>query len=403
MHIEMPEPVSMIIDRLHDAGFEAYSVGGCVRDALLSRTPCDWDITTSATPDLIKKIFRRTVDTGIKHGTVTVLVRSESFEVTTYRVDGRYLDGRHPESVSFTRSLSEDLLRRDFTINAMAYNYDSGLVDPYGGEQDLKAGVIRCVGDPEARFGEDALRMLRAIRFAACLSFRIEDRTMAAIKKLAPSISVVSPERICAELDKLLTGSGPTLISLLYETGLARVVMPQLVTLFETQGPEKLLASLSASKADRVVRWSVLTHYTGSAVEIMRGLRFDNKTTDSVRTLTSHTDASVKDLSRPELKRIMGTIGTELLPSWFDFLDALHGAGFSDRQRDTARDILEKKECFLLSDLTVTGREVIAVGCPPGVTVGRVLAAILDRVIEDPGLNEKNTLLSIAKELINER
>ena len=153
MHIDMPDAVSMIIKKLINAGFEAYSVGGCVRDALLSRTPCDWDITTSATPDRIKSIFNRTVDTGIKHGTVTVLVRSESFEVTTYRIDGKYLDGRHPESVSFTRSLTEDLLRRDFTINAMAYNDDSGLVDPYGGEKDLAARIIRCVGDPVARFG----------------------------------------------------------------------------------------------------------------------------------------------------------------------------------------------------------------------------------------------------------
>ena len=396
----MPDAVSMIIHRLQDAGFEAYSVGGCVRDALLSRTPYDWDITTSATPDRIKKIFNRTVDTGIKHGTVTVLVRSESFEVTTYRIDGKYSDGRHPESVSFTRSLSEDLLRRDFTINAMAYNDEKGLVDPYGGVEDLASGLIRCVGDPLARFGEDALRMLRAIRFAACLSFGIEEATLDAIRRLAPSIEVVSAERICAELGKLLTSNHPELISLLYETGLAGFVMPRLVPLFENGDSEKLLSSLSHSSPDKIVRWSVLTHFTGGAKEIMRALRFDNKTTDSVCLLTSHADASYKDISRTELKKVMAVLGKELLPAWFDFLDALFGDSFSTALRGTSGDILEKRECFLLSELAVTGKDILAMGCPKGVTVGHVLNELLDRVIRDPSLNTFEKLTPVAEELI---
>ena len=400
MKIKMPEAVSMIIHRLQAAGFEAYSVGGCVRDALLSRSPCDWDVTTSATPDQIKSIFSRTVDTGIKHGTVTVLVHSDSFEVTTYRIDGKYLDGRHPESVSFTRSLTEDLLRRDFTINAMAYNDESGLVDPYGGEKDLAAGIIRCVGDPMARFGEDALRMLRAIRFAASLSFKIEGATMTAISTLSPSISVVSPERICAELNKLLTSDHPELIRLLYDTGLAKAVMPRLATLFERGIEDDLLSSLSRSTPDRVVRWSVLTHFTGAAAEIMHGLRFDNKTTESVCLLTSHSDASYKDISRTGLKKVMAVLGTPILPSWFDFLDALYGEGFSQQLRETSDDILEKCECFLISDLALSGKDILEMGCPKGVVVGKILGKLLDIVTEDPHKNTTEHLTCIAHELI---
>ena len=400
MRIKMPEAVSMIINRLLDAGFEAYSVGGCVRDALLSRVPYDWDITTSATPDKVKSIFHRTVDTGIKHGTVTVLVRSESFEVTTYRVDGKYLDGRHPESVSFTRSLTEDLLRRDFTINAMAYNDESGLVDPYGGEQDLTARIIRCVGDPMARFGEDALRMLRAIRFAACLSFTIEDATMAAIKELAASISAVSAERICAELCKLLTSDRPELISLLYDTGLSEYVMPGLDRVFESPRKDDMLAALSRSGSDKVVRWAILTHFTGSAREIMRSLKFDNKTTDGVCLLTSRSDVSYRDISRSDLKKNMAVLGTELLPAWFDFLDALHGEGFSEGLRATSADILTKGECFRMSELDITGKDVLALGCPGGIVVGKVLGEILEKVIDDPSLNEREKLLPLAWEII---
>ena len=396
----MPEAVSMIINRLLDAGFEAYSVGGCVRDALLSRIPYDWDITTSATPDKVKSIFHRTVDTGIKHGTVTVLVRSESFEVTTYRVDGKYLDGRHPESVSFTRSLTEDLLRRDFTINAMAYNDESGLVDPYGGEQDLAARIIRCVGDPMARFGEDALRMLRAIRFAACLSFTIEDATMAAIKELAASISAVSAERICAELCKLLTSDRPELISLLYDTGLSKYVMPGLDRVFESPRKDDMLAALSRSGSDKVVRWAILTHFTGSAREIMRSLKFDNKTTDGVCLLTSRSDASYRGISRSDLKKNMAALGTELLPAWFDFLDALHGEDFSEGLRATSADILAKGECFRMSELDITGKDVLALGCPGGIVVGKVLGDILEKVIDDPSLNEREKLLHMAGEII---
>ena len=209
MHIRLPDKVNRIIGTLTAAGFEAYAVGGCVRDSILGRTPSDWDITTSARPDEVKRLFARTVDTGIKHGTVTVLMDREGFEVTTYRIDGVYEDGRHPKNVTFTASLEEDLRRRDFTINAMAYNDESGLIDSFGGMQDIEKKTVRCVGNAEERFTEDALRMLRAVRFSAQLGYEIAADTRQAIRRLAPKLQLISAERIQAELVKLVTSAHP--------------------------------------------------------------------------------------------------------------------------------------------------------------------------------------------------
>ena len=223
MTIEMPEKVKYIIKTIQAAGFDAYAVGGCVRDSLLGRTPNDWDITTLATPMQVKKLFPRTVDTGIQHGTVTVLLEKEGFEVTTYRIDGDYEDGRHPKEVSFTANLTEDLKRRDFTINAMAYNETSGLVDVFDGVKDLEKGIIRCVGNPKERFTEDALRMLRAIRFSAQLGYEIEENTKAAIKELAPTLHRISAERIQAEMIKLMVSPHPDYLRIAYDTGVTKV------------------------------------------------------------------------------------------------------------------------------------------------------------------------------------
>lgn len=207
--IQLPERVDRIITTLQDHGYEAYAVGGCIRDSLLGREPGDWDITTSATPEETKALFRKTFDTGIEHGTVTVLMGEEGFEVTTYRIDGKYEDGRHPKEVCFTRNLREDLLRRDFTINAMAYNETEGLVDIFGGISDLKKGVIRCVGDAGERFAEDALRILRGIRFAAQLGFEIDEDTKQGMSALAPTLEKISAERIQVELIKMLVSDRP--------------------------------------------------------------------------------------------------------------------------------------------------------------------------------------------------
>lgn len=233
MQIQIPRKAENILKQLEAAGYEAYVVGGCVRDAILGRVPGDWDITTSARPEEIKKVFRYTVDTGIQHGTVTVLIEGEPFEVTTYRIDGEYEDARHPKEVAFTASLQEDLRRRDFTINAMAYHPDRGLVDLYGGIRDLQEHQIRCVGCAEERFGEDALRILRALRFASQLDFDIEEETRAAIRKLAGNLAKISAERIQKELTLLLLGKRSGRIRDAYTSGVTAVVLPELDAMME--------------------------------------------------------------------------------------------------------------------------------------------------------------------------
>jgi len=234
MKIILPEDVSYIIHRLEAAGYEAYAVGGCIRDTILGRKPPDWDITTSAQPSVVKSCFKRTIDTGIQHGTVTVMLKNTGYEVTTYRIDGEYKDGRHPENVKFTGNLRLDLMRRDFTVNAMAYNDNTGLVDEFGGIQDLKDGIIRCVGDAYSRFGEDALRMLRAIRFSGQLGFCIEEKTKQAITKLAGNLKKTSAERIRVELSKLLVSDNPGQIREAYKTGMTKIFLPELDNMMET-------------------------------------------------------------------------------------------------------------------------------------------------------------------------
>ena len=227
MKLNIPSGAEIILNTLEQHGYEAYVVGGCVRDSILGRCPDDWDITTSASPEQVKALFRRTVDTGLQHGTVTVLIEKEGFEVTTYRVDGDYEDGRHPKEVRFTSNLKEDLKRRDFTINAMAYHPERGLVDLFGGVNDMEKKVIRCVGDPMERFQEDALRILRAVRFSAQLGFTIEASTKEAIGALAPNLKLVSAERIQVELVKLLVSPNPDYLRAAYETGVTAEFLPE--------------------------------------------------------------------------------------------------------------------------------------------------------------------------------
>lgn len=233
MEMILPEDVSYIINKLEEAGYEAYAVGGCVRDTVLGRKPLDWDITTSAKPPFIKSCFKKTIDTGIQHGTVTVMLKDIGYEVTTYRIDGEYEDGRHPKSVEFTNNLSLDLERRDFTINAMAYNDSTGFVDEFGGMQDLKYGIIRCVGDAYSRFNEDALRMLRAVRFSGQLGFNIEENTKQAIKKMAKNLKNTSAERIRTELSKLLVSDNPGKIREAYKMGMTKVFLPEFDRMME--------------------------------------------------------------------------------------------------------------------------------------------------------------------------
>lgn len=269
MTIQLPEKVKFIIDTLTDAGFEAYAVGGCVRDSILGRIPGDWDITTSAAPDQVKHLFAKTVDTGIQHGTVTVLEGKEGFEVTTYRIDGEYQDKRHPTEVIFTQNLIEDLRRRDFTINAMAYNETEGLIDVFGGIEDLNKKVIRCVGSPNDRFTEDALRMMRAVRFASQLGFTIEKHTKEAISKLSSNLAQISAERIQVELVKLLVSDHPEQMRVVYETGMSRVFLPEFDRMMETPqnnlyhcynvGEHSIVAMQNIGN-DKILRLTMLLH-----------------------------------------------------------------------------------------------------------------------------------------------
>lgn len=269
MTINIPQKAEQILHILNEAGYEAYVVGGCVRDSILDRVPGDWDITTSALPEQVKELFHRTVDTGIQHGTVTVMMGKEGFEVTTYRVDGEYHDGRHPDAVTFTRSLEEDLKRRDFTINAMAYHPEHGLVDLFGGMEDINGKIIRCVGDPVERFTEDALRMLRAVRFSAQLGFTVEENTKAALARMSGNLEHVSAERIQTELVKLLVSDHPDYLRTAWETGLTREFLPEFDACMETEQNtphhcynvgEHILKSLTEIENDRLLRITMLLH-----------------------------------------------------------------------------------------------------------------------------------------------
>ena len=318
MQIQVPEDVKRIIETIEKAGFEAYAVGGCVRDCLLGKEPNDWDITTSAKPEQVKSLFRRTIDTGIKHGTVTVMLNRVGYEVTTYRIDGEYEDGRHPKEVIFTGSLREDLRRRDFTINAMAYSEKDGLVDLFGGQQDLENKIIRCVGDAKERFTEDALRMLRAVRFSAQLGFTVDEDTISAMKELAPNLSKVSAERIQTELVKTLVSDNPGNLKIAYECGLTKVFLPEFDLCMECgqNNPnhiysvgEHILKSVEYAEPERILRLAMLFHDLGKprcrtqgedgydhfynhaavsselAEEVLRRLKFDNHTIDLVSRL----------------------------------------------------------------------------------------------------------------------
>ena len=309
--ILLPEKVNMIIHTIQAAGFEAYAVGGCVRDSILGRVPDDWDITTSAKPEDIKKLFKRTIDTGIEHGTVTVMLEAEGFEVTTYRIDGEYEDSRHPKEVTFTSNLREDLRRRDFTINAMAYNDEVGLVDIFEGISDIEKKIIRCVGDAKERFTEDALRMMRAVRFSAQLGYSIDEGTKEAIKELAPTLKKISAERVQVELVKLVTSNNPDYLKIAYETKITAIVLPEFDLCMETEQKnphhmysvgEHTLWSMKYVERDKVLRLAMLFHDMGKPEaittddkgihhfhghnelssqitrEVLRRLRFDNDT-----------------------------------------------------------------------------------------------------------------------------
>ena len=440
MKIELPRKVVLIIKNLQRHGYDAYAVGGCVRDSILNRKPEDWDITTSAKPEQVKRIFRRTVDTGIEHGTVTVLIGKDGFEVTTYRVDGLYEDGRHPKEVTFTSRLEEDLKRRDFTINAMAYNDDERLVDAFGGMRDLNYHLIRCVGDPKERFSEDALRILRAVRFSAQLAFPIEPETAEAIKSLAPNLEKISAERIQAELVKLLVSDHPERIQDACELGITKVVLPEwddMVGVKQNTPHHKYdvaahtVHALQNVKNDKVLRLTMLFHDMGKPVmkttdengrdhfkghaiaseqiakTVMKRLKFDNDTIRKVTKLVAYHDYRMEPTGA-NVRRAMHEIGVELFPYYLAVRLADTKAQSSYERggkleniiqiRELYRNALRNKECVTLKDLAVTGTDLINLGIAPGKELGTLLNELLDMVIEDPAWNQKGKLCDYVKE-----
>ena len=398
--IQVPDAAGKIIKQLNTHGFEAYAVGGCVRDSLLGRVPKDWDITTSAKPEQVKQIFSRTVDTGILHGTVTVLMEHEAYEVTTYRIDGEYEDGRHPKSVEFTGNLLEDLKRRDFTINAMAYSDRDGLVDAFGGAMDLSAGIIRCVGNPMDRFHEDALRILRAIRFSAQLGFHIEEETNKAITAIAPNMEKVSKERIAVELTKLLLSDYPEQMKAVFESGIAPYVSEHFSTakrgLFELEKLKRLPSS-------KHVRWSGFLRFLDQkeAAEILKELKLDNDTTDQVRILTDLWKTEIPAL-KPEIRKVMSRIKISLFEDLLSFQNVFLNGPYLEQLktvRQYAGEIINDGDCIHLKDMAVTGRDLMEAGIKPGPKMGEILEALFDEVIKNPENNNREYLLNYSKDL----
>lgn len=452
--LDMPREVREIIGRLTENGYEAYAVGGCVRDALLHRVPKDWDITTSATPEEIKALFPKTIDTGIEHGTVTVLRNRQGFEVTTYRLDGEYEDCRHPKEVTFTKSLKEDLKRRDFTINAMAYNDDTGLVDLFNGLEDLENGIIRCVGDPTERFTEDALRVFRAVRFAAQLGFAIEPKTREGMRDLSGNLKRVSAERIREELTKLLLSEHPEELVTASECGMTAFWLPEWDQMLKT--PQEnvhhcfdvaghTLAALKAlhgfpeykeltAKEQTTLSYAVLLHdcakpacksYGPDGVahfyghqklsgeytdRILHRLKFDNDTIAiATRLVYNHDTRFSVDRSNIEtaVRKLANRIGTDNIPLLIliqraDTLaqaPAYHAESLSvlEKMQAAHSKILSEGQSVELKTLAVKGADLIAAGRTPGPELGRILSMLLDDVLEHPEHNNKAYLMELAE------
>ena len=424
-----------VLERLNAAGHRAVLVGGCVRDRLMGRTPHDYDAATSARPEQIREACApmRVVETGVRHGTVTVLSGGLPVEVTTFRREGRYTDHRRPDRVEFTGDLGEDLARRDFTINAMAWE-PSGLTDPFGGRADLAAGVIRCVGEPERRFGEDALRLLRALRFAAQLDFRLEEGTAAGVRACAPQLACVSRERVAEELKRLVCGPAAGRVLLDCPEVLTRQVLPELAPAvgFDQRNPHHsydvythCVRALERVPAEPGLRLAALLHDVGKpgcctvdregvghfyghgaagaelADACLRRLRLDIALRERVVTLIRRHDLQLEPEPRL-VKRWLGRLGPELFFQWTALAKADAGAKFPDQAPGAARweqvealarQILAERPCLTLRDLEADGNDALARGLR-GPAVGRALAALLEEVMEGRLPNHRAELMA---------
>lgn len=413
VRIALPKDVKQIIDVLMENGYEAYAVGGCVRDSILGRVPGDWDITTSALPMQVKGLFRRTVDTGIQHGTVTVMLGRNGYEVTTYRIDGKYEDSRHPESVEFTPKLEEDLKRRDFTINAMAYNDEHGIVDIFDGVGDLQRKIIRCVGNAHDRFDEDALRILRAVRFSAQLGFGIEENTAGAAKELAVNLKRISSERIHTEFNKMLKSAHPDYFSVADAIGIMEIVLPEYHVM---SAEDKAFVGALAKECACLLpeRYAAMLFMSGryseegpadTAKRVLKRLKLDNDTINTASMLLRFGMLEITD-DEPRIRHIIYETGDKNILRILDFRTAYEkciGNDIADVRRmyDICNMIFERGDCVSLKNLAITGKELIAMGVPAGRQMGEILNSLLMLVLDNPQLNDREQLSKEALKILN--
>lgn len=445
MTMDMPKNVDTAINLLQSAGFEAYAVGGCVRDSLLGKTPNDWDITTSAKPEDMKSVFAEfhCIDTGIKHGTVTVVIDGEPLEITTFRLDGEYEDNRHPKSVTFTSNLGADLGRRDFTVNAMAYSKMTGTVDLFGGQNDLKNKIIRCVGDPDRRFNEDALRILRALRFASALDFEIEEKTAQSLLKNRALLGNISEERIAKELLKLVCGKGAKRILTDFAPVLFEI-LPELQPMYKNSHDnphhcydiyEHTLIAVESIDPEPTLRFAMLlhdcskpavkkfdengvAHFYGHqrisaeiSAQILARLKVSNKFRDEILFLVSNHDRWELYENTEKMPRYLSKFGLDgvlkLLkvmradvlaqsPEYRYRLDQIADA------EEIAKNLAAQKPCLSLSELQINGRTLMDIGIPQGRKLGAVLAQLLDEVIDGVTKNTQEALTTRAREIYSE-
>lgn len=441
--ISLPQKVLFAINRLEDAGFEAYAVGGAVRDLLLGKNASDFDITTSAFPDETKKVFEdfRVIETGIKHGTVTVLVEGEPLEITTFRVDGEYEDCRHPKNVIFTRNIFEDLSRRDFTINAIAYNHKNGIVDFFGGVEDLKSGVIKAVGDAEKRFSEDALRILRCVRFASVLGFEIEEKTEKAIEEKLPLLKNVSAERVFVELKKLLCGEKAGEVLEKYPNVITNIIPCLALSVgFEQRSKYHIYdvythtcESIKQSENDLLVRLALLYHDCGKpyvystdeaghrhfkghqeksvilAEESLNNLKCDRKTVETIKTLVLYHDYKL-EYTKKAVKRFLTIVSFDnarliIKIKYADMASHSHEYSMSEETKigflNMIDEIERESECVSLEALAVNGDDLFKIGVPKNRIMGEILNELLSLVVAEEIPNEKEILIKKAKELFS--
>lgn len=438
MEMVLSHGAEKILMVLENAGYEAYIVGGAVRDRMMGRIPTDYDIATNARPEQVKALFSHTIDTGLKHGTVTVAENKIGYEVTTYRRESGYCDMRHPDKIAFVETIEEDLKRRDFTVNAMAYSPKRGMIDLFGGEDDINERIIKCVGTAEERFKEDALRMLRAVRFAACLDFELAPEVLKAIRKCAVLIKNISPERILGELNKILLCDHPERMKLLYESGLMRYIIPELCECFETVQNNKyhiynvgdhIMKAMENAPNDLILRWAALLHDVGKpackckdqngiyhfyghhresakiANDVLHRLRMDRDSIRDIIVLIENHDVRIE--SNPAaIKRMLARTGEKLflqllllqeadnraknLKYLDEKLAKLHGV-YNQYQR-----IIAEGQPYTVSQLQINGRDLIKLGFKAGREIGDTLRVLLEEVVIDPSLNRRDYLIKRA-------